>query len=582
MSSSPPSTSSPRPVPARASAASPAAPAVEVITMLGNSVVGVAQVEPHASARAQSRVALGVTAGIGALLLLLAALAFGKGLSAAAADARALAHWRDVLGRPVYEFRPTRLHPAYDWMALLGLTGGIAALTWGGLGLRSRPRRASFTIGTGAGPDVSVASVAGSSPSECPAEFELIRWRDATPVVTVTGDMRARMSRDGRVYTLDELAALGVARPAAATPGAHELAVPETGSVRVDIGTGPASFVIRKVAASRKHALSGQALPERRTMAFWMGSIIAHLGLLALVNAIPPAPSTLGLGLEGSDVRVINARSKAFEPPPVETSDEPAGAQSGGEQRPGLSLAPSQLDTPRAPGGGPRVRDLAQRAPASADEAREQVKRAGMLAFLGSRPGVFDPLGEIGSFEAEPGAITDYGVPVGMTPGSPWGSFGSGPGGFPAPGGGTVGSGNYNTIGGPGGSGPFGPGGRGPGLDPRGRQRFSGPTVSIKNPQTKGAIDKSIIRSYIQRQHERIRHCYERTLLTTPDVTGTVTTSFVISPEGRVIRASATGIGNGSLESCITEVVRNISFPRTDAGELTQVTYPFELRNTGR
>jgi hypothetical protein len=591
MSSSPPSTSSPRPVPARASAASPAAPAVEVITMLGSSVVGVAQIEPHVGARAQSRVALGVTAGIGALLLLLAALAFGKGLAAAAADEHALAHWRDVLGRPVYEFRPTRLHPAYDWMALLGLTGGIAALTWGGLGLRSRPRRTSFTIGTGAGTDASVASVAsvsGSSPSACPAELELVRWRDATPVVTVTGDMRARMSRDGRVYQLDELAALGVARPAAATPGAHELAVPETGSVRVDVGTGPASFVIRKVAASRKHALSGQTLPERRTMAFWLGSIIAHLGLLALVNAIPPAPSTLGLGLEGSDRRVINARSKAFEPPPAETSDdtsdEPAGAQSGGEQRPDLSLAPSHPDTPRAPGGGPRVRDLAQRAPASADEAREQVKRAGMLAFLGSRPGVFDPLGEIGSFEAEPGAITDYGVPVGMTPGSPWGSFGSGPGGFPAPGGGTMLSGNYDTIGGPGGpgSGPFGPGGRGPGLDPRARQRFSGPTVSIKNPQTKGSLDKSIIRSRIQRQHERIRHCYERTLLTTPDVTGTVTTSFVISPDGRVLRASATGIGNGGLESCITDVVRNISFPRTDAGELTQVTYPFELRNTGR
>lgn len=581
MSSSPPSTPSPLSLPAPASAASPAAPAVEVITMLGSSVVGVTHVEPNPGGRsyARSRVALGVTAGIGALLLLLAALAFGKGLAAAAADEHALAHWRDVLGRPVYEFRPTRLHPAYDWMALLGLTGGVAAITWGGLGLRARPRRDTFAIGTGADVD---ASIAGSSSSACPARLELVRWRGATPVVTVTGGMGARMHRDGRAYALDELAALGVARPAGASPGAHELVVPDTGSVRVDIGTGPASFVIRKMAASRKHALSGHALPERRTLAFWLGSILAHLGLLALVNAIPPAPATLGLGLEGSDRRVINARSKAFETPPVETSDEPAGAQPGGEHRPSLSLAPSQPETPSAPGGGPRVRDLAPRPPASADEARQQVKREGMLAFLGSNPGVFDPLGEIGSFEAEPGAITDYGVPVGTGPGSTWGSFGSGPGGFPVPGGGTVGTGRYGTIGGPGGSGPFGPGGHGPGLDPRGRSRFSGPTVRISNPQTKGGLDRSIIRSHILRQHERIRHCYERTLLTTPDVTGTVTTSFVIGTDGRVIRASATGIGNQGLESCIAGVVGNISFPRTDAGELTQVTYPFELRNTGR
>jgi hypothetical protein len=548
-----------------------------VITMLGNSVVDVAHVEPHVHARSRSRVALGVTAGVGALLLLLAALAFGKGLAAAARDERALAHWRDVLGRPVYEFRPTRLHPAYDWMALFGLTGGVAALTWGGLGLRSRPRRSSFAIGTGADVD---ASIAGASSAARPARFELVRWRGATPVVTVAGDMRARVQRDGRVHTLDELAALGVARAAGA--GAHELAVPDTGSVRVDIGAGPASFVIRKMTAGRKHALSGQTLPERRTLAFWFGSIIAHLGLLALVNAIPPAPATLGLGLQGSETRIVSARSKAFEPPPVEAADEPAGAQASSDQRPSMSLAPSQPDAPRTPGGGPRVQDLASRPPASADEAREQVKRAGMLAFLGSRPGVFDPLGEIGSFEAEPGAMTDYGVPVSMGPGSTWGSFGAGPGGFPVPGGGTIGSGNYNTIGGPGGSGPFGPGGHGPGLDPRARQRFTGPIVRISNPQTKGSLDKSIIRSHIQRQHERIRHCYERTLLTSPDVTGTVTTSFVISPDGRVLRATATGIGHDDLEACVADVVRNISFPRTDAGELTQVTYPFELRNTGR
>jgi hypothetical protein len=579
MSSSPPSTASLRSLPAQPGAASPAAPAVEVITMLGNSVVGVAHVEPLPAvrSRAQSRVALGVTAAIGALLLLLAALAFGKGLAAAAADEHALAHWRDVLGRPVYEFRPTRLHPAYDWMALLGLTGGMAALTWGGLGLRARPRRDTFTIGTDAGVD---ASVAGSSSVACPTRFELIRWRDGAPVVRVTGGMRARMHRDGRVYSIDELAALGVARSASEFPGAHELAVPESGSVRVEIGASPASFVIRKMAAGRKLALSGQAMPERRTLAFWLGSIIAHLALLALVSAIPPSPATLGLGLEGSETRIISARSKAFEVAPIETSSEPS-SQPSGPRGPSATLA---LEPPSSAGGGPDVRNPdRQRTPGSREDARRQAQREGMLAFLGDRPGVFDPLGEIGSFEAEPGAVTDYGGPVGAGPGSNWGTFGSGPGGFALQGGGTVASGGYNTIGEPGGSGPFGPGGHGPGLDPRARARFSGPTVRISNPETDGGLDKRIIRSHVQRQHERIRHCYERTLLTSPDVAGTVVTSFVISPDGRVIRAGATGIGNAGLESCIAGVINNMSFPRSSSNQITQVTsYPFELRTPGR
>lgn len=580
MNPSPPSTASLRSLPAQPGAASPAAPAVEVITMLGNSVVGVAHVEPlsPARSRAQSRVALGVTAGIGALLLLLAALAFGKGLAAAAADERALAHWRDVLGRPVYEFRPTRLHPAYDWMALLGLTGGIAALAWGGIGLRARPRRDTFTIGTDAGVD---ASIAGSPSAACPTRFELVRWHDGAPVVRVTGAMRARMHRDGRVHALEDLAALGVARPAPASPGAHELAVPDGGSVRVDIGAGPASFVIRKMAAGRKLALAGQSLPERRTLAFWLGSITAHLALLALVNAIPPASATLGLGLEGSEARVVSARSKAFEQAPVEIANEPSSEPSG-PRGPSASLAISQPAGPSGPGGGTNVRNPDPRVPASREEARRQAQREGMLAFLGSNPGVFDSLGEIGSFEAEPGAITDYGGPVNVGPGgSPWGTFGAGPGGFPAPGDGTVGSGGYNTIGEPGGFGPFGPGGRGPGLAPRPHARFQGPIVNISNPGVIGSLDRSIIRSRIQRQHARIRHCYERTLLTAPDVTGTVTTTFVISPDGRVMRVSATGIGRDDLESCIADVIRGISFPRTGAAELTQVTYPFDLRLPG-
>lgn len=558
---------------AQPSAASPALPAVEVVTMLGDSVVGVTHLEPaeRTPPRSHGRLAL----ALGALLLLVAGLAFARGLAAAAADQRALAHWRDVLGRPVDEFRPTRLHPVYDVMALFGLAGGLGALTWGTMRLRSRALRDTFTVGTEPGVDAGVTGPAG----QFPARLALVRWDASGAVVSVAEGMRARMRRDGQSYEIDQLAALGLTRTAAAAPGVRELAVPPAGSVRVDLGASPVGFVIRMVAASRTRGLFGQPLPERRVLAFGVGSLAAHLILLALFSAIPPDPRSMGLSLGGTGMRQVRASWKPSEDKIVERTAEsqPPGGQPGASM-----VVPGDIPPVATPssGGGPRVPDLQPR-PASRAEAMSMARTQGMLAFLGSNPKVFDPMAQIGHFDAGPEAVTDYGVPVGMGPGSTWGPFGSGPGGFAFPGGGTVASGGYNTIGLPGTPGPDGTGFRGPGLDPR-RPGFAGPTVSISGGTAIGGLDPEIIRRNIHRQRERVRHCYERTLLTAPELTGTVVTKFLISPEGKVLQPTAEGMGHEGLESCIAGVMGAISFPRTTGSGLTRVSYPFELRNTGR
>jgi hypothetical protein len=575
MSSFPPPFSHSGSIPAQSSAGSPAVPVVEVVTMLGDSVVGVTHLEP--SERAPSRRHDYLALALGALLLVMAGLAFARGLHAAAADQAALVEWRDVLGRPVHEFRPTRLHPIYDWMAFLGLAGGLGAFTWGAVRLRARVLRDTFTIGTEPGVDAGVSGPAG----QCPARLALVRWDGSGALVSVADGMRARVHRDGRPYDIDQLTALGVARSAAAQPGVRELAVPPSGSVRVDMGPdrGPLAFVIRMAGASRTRGLFGHPLPERRTMAFALGSLAAHLVLLALLSAIPPTPGSMALGLDGANTRLVRAAWKSPEQP----AEQPSNADPQGGT-PGASMAvPGDIKPVAEPstGGGPRLRDLQPRAPGSREDAMRMARTQGMLAFLGSNPGVFDPLAEIGEFDAEPGAVTDFGMPVGMGPGSTWGPFGSGPGGFAWQGGGTVASGNYNTIGVPGAPGPGHTGFPGTGLNPR-RPGFAGPTVQINQGTAIGALDPSIIRSRIKSKHERIRHCYERTLLTAPELTGTVVTKFVISPEGKVLQTSATGMGHDGLEACISDVIQGISFPRTNGAELTKVTYPFELRNTGR
>lgn len=574
--SSPPPGSTPLEFTAQPSNDGSASPTVEVVTMLGDSVVGVAHLV--APARPPARLPGLIAAGAGVLLLLLAALSFGRGVAVAAENQRALAHWRDTLGRPVHEFRPARLHPGHDWALLGGLGLGLAGLAWGVARLRARAPRHGFIIGTDSGADASI--------DRAPlGRFPLVRWRGATPVACVAEGMRARLHRAGRAYELGELGALGMVRPAASSDAgaanAREIDVPGSGSLRVDIG--PTGFVIRQVAASRARALPVAVLPDRGSVGFWLASAAAHVALLALLQAIPPEPGSLAVGLEGAAMRRSTMVSwKPSEAARVaDLSRDPDTA--GGDRRVGGAPEAGGREAGAEPrtGGGP-VRPMpAQPGVSSREEARRMARRSGMLAFLGSNPGSFDPMSSIGTFDAEEGVVDAYGTPVGLGPGSTWGSFGSGPGGFGVEGG-TVSSGRYGTVAWPGMPGPAGPGVPGPGLDGRRRSSFGGPTVKISAAEVVGGIDGSIIRRHIQRRRERIRHCYERALLTAPDLEGTVVARFVISPAGAVLDASATGMGHGGLTSCIAGVIQGISFPRNSGGELARVTYPFELRNTGR
>ena len=59
----------------------------------------------------------------------------------------------------------------------------------------------------------------------------------------------------------------------------------------------------------------------------------------------------------------------------------------------------------------------------------------------------------------------------------------------------------------------------------------TGPQLRIGTPQAVGDLDKAIIRRYIKRNINKITYCYEKALLATPGLEGTVTTQFFISPD---------------------------------------------------
>jgi Ca-activated chloride channel family protein len=139
---------------------------------------------------------------------------------------------------------------------------------------------------------------------------------------------------------------------------------------------------------------------------------------------------------------------------------------------------------------------------------------------------------------------------------------------------GTIGAGSYGSIGyGAGYGGGYAAAG---GISGRSVQT---PTISLAMPSvTSGDLDRSVIRRYIKRHIAKITYCYEKELLRTPKLSGTVATRFTIAGTGRVIDVSATGLGNKEVETCIAGVIKTIEFPNVPGAGLVQINYPFTLR----
>ena len=100
-----------------------------------------------------------------------------------------------------------------------------------------------------------------------------------------------------------------------------------------------------------------------------------------------------------------------------------------------------------------------------------------------------------------------------------------------------------------------------------------------------GAIDKAAVEAALLAHKDEFRLCYEREInAETPDISGRVSTTFVIGPRGRVTRA---GIRSSSLkaprvERCVIRVIKRIQFPVPRGGGIVQVNYPFKFRSLNR
>lgn len=104
-----------------------------------------------------------------------------------------------------------------------------------------------------------------------------------------------------------------------------------------------------------------------------------------------------------------------------------------------------------------------------------------------------------------------------------------------------------------------------------------------KEIEIRGGLDASIIQQIVEERLSEVRYCYENALLSNPNLSGKVETSWTIQADGTVSNlASQSGDAMASsLHNCIKERIVLWKFPQPKGGGVVHVKYPFVFSSLG-
>ena len=527
-------------------------PAVEVVAMFGDSVVGVRHVtDPHGGRISTTTRALLVG---GALAVVLGAIAFIAATRIAAGNQADLAAWL-AKGKPQWAFRPDFVPTWLSVMSLVGLSGGLTALV-SGLSRRKRDLEPStVSIGSAAGVDFPVAGA--TKPSHA--------------LVAPLGDGFALdlTGMTGEIATAQGIQPI----PAMAAP------LPVTPGMTVRARLGKAGFYIAATDAPRRQTTPLVAMLDRRAATFLAASAAAHLALFAIARTAPPDATTPSIDLFGTEDVNYQVLATLNETVPPEPEDgEATDTTEGGPNA--MALEQGAIGREDSNSADPAKRKIMNRQSEglARKEALEAAASAGILGDFTARD-PFDSLVGIGDVSSGFDDVDLIGGFDGNGEGAPMG-FGQGHTGFgPGGGGWSFRVGGYNTFGD---GKQFGDGygtckvtGCG-GKNLRPNRENGVPRVG-KPSEVSPGYDKEIVRRYVHRKLAQISYCYDKQLLVSPDISGTVMAEWTIAPNGTVTGATANGV-HPEVSGCIATVVSTIKFPKPPDIGIFKVRYPFTLR----
>ncbi len=91
--------------------------------------------------------------------------------------------------------------------------------------------------------------------------------------------------------------------------------------------------------------------------------------------------------------------------------------------------------------------------------------------------------------------------------------------------------------------------------------------------KTTGGIEREVIDQRIQQERPNLHNCYSHENKKTP---GKITVDFVINAEGKVEKIDAEStLKNKKVETCVTNIIKNIQFPKPAGGGTVEIKYPF-------
>jgi hypothetical protein len=92
-----------------------------------------------------------------------------------------------------------------------------------------------------------------------------------------------------------------------------------------------------------------------------------------------------------------------------------------------------------------------------------------------------------------------------------------------------------------------------------------------------GGLDRETVRRIILSYRSQIRTCYERGLISSPNLEGRIVYKWQITPTGSVISAQIykATLESSNLKTCVLDVIQGMNFPKSPNGLPTTVIYPF-------
>ena len=308
-------------------------------------------------------------------------------------------------------------------------------------------------------------------------------------------------------------------------------------------------------------AVGGGASLETSMLATFLFGLAAHLGMLLFAFVTYEGIAKLQkLNVENRFVQIVSDQVTDTEELPelVEEEElEETSKKAGGEE--GKFGEEDKIEETKLP---KRDGDLAEKVDVKnlgANSALNELKQGNLSSLFSSSDDFSDRM-NIAMAGAGETLVVGHGFG-----GMGFRGQGSGGGGFGA--GAIGGLGSVHTGAGRGVSGKLG-----------GRRQKRRATMKREPLQASGFCKRADISKRVGAKQRSITRCYEKALLSNPELSGKVTLQWTVKLDGKVkrgnTRVSDSTLNNAKVEGCMMRVINRLKFAKPDGGQCV-IRYPF-------